>query len=167
MMRIILIFLLLCTPALAHDPSHRELNEWFNRLAYGKGLCCSFADGSVVSDVDWESHDGHYRVRLEGRWVDVPDDAVSPSRTAPAELWFGPTRPIAGPIIRVLKFGASCPAAWAKGAGSGPRLFVSPMLIFPPYKLVEKINMAHRQPIAGAAGPAGFASCAPARSPLA
>jgi hypothetical protein len=63
MMRIVLIFLLLCTPALAHDPSHPELNEWFNRLASGKGLCCSFADGSVVSDVDWESKDGHYRVR--------------------------------------------------------------------------------------------------------
>ena len=59
MMRIILIFLLLCTPAHAHDPSHPELNEWFNRLASGKGLCCSFADGFVVSDVDWESKDGH------------------------------------------------------------------------------------------------------------
>jgi hypothetical protein len=76
MMRIVPIFLLLCTPALAHDPSHPELNEWFNRLASGKGLCCSFADGFVVSDVDWESKDGHYRVRLEGRWIDVPDDAV-------------------------------------------------------------------------------------------
>src|ERR1700720_1444405 len=43
------------------------------------------------------------------------------SLTAPAELWFGPTRPIEGPIIRALKFGASCPAAWARGAGSGPR----------------------------------------------
>ena len=65
MMRIVLIFLLLCTPAYAHDPSHPELNEWFNRLASGKGLCCSFADGFVVSDVDRESKDGHYRVRLE------------------------------------------------------------------------------------------------------
>jgi len=57
-MRIILVFLLLCPPALAHDPSHPELNEWFDRLASGKGLCCSFADGFVVSDVDWESKDG-------------------------------------------------------------------------------------------------------------
>jgi len=63
--RIVLIFLLLCTPALAHDPGHPELDEWFNRLASGKGLCCSFADGFAVSDVDWESKDGHYRVRLE------------------------------------------------------------------------------------------------------
>jgi hypothetical protein len=38
MMRIIPVFLLLCMPALAHDPSHPELNEWFNRLASGKGL---------------------------------------------------------------------------------------------------------------------------------
>jgi hypothetical protein len=64
-MRIVLILLLLCSPALAHDPGHPELNEWFNRLASGKGLCCSFADGFAVSDVDWESKDGHYRVRLE------------------------------------------------------------------------------------------------------
>jgi hypothetical protein len=89
MMRIVLIFLLLCTPALAPDPSHPELNEWFNRLASGKGLCCSFADGSVVSDVDWESNDGHYRVRLEGRWVDVPDDAVitEPNRAGRTMVW--------------------------------------------------------------------------------
>src|SRR5260370_691466 len=32
-MRIVLIFLLLCSPALAHDPGHPELDEWFNRLA--------------------------------------------------------------------------------------------------------------------------------------
>jgi hypothetical protein len=89
MMRIVLIFLLLCTPALAHDPSHPELNEWFNRLASGKGLCCSFADGLVVSDVDWESKDGHYRVRLEGRWIDVPDDAVitEPNRAGRTMVW--------------------------------------------------------------------------------
>jgi hypothetical protein len=88
-MRIVLIFLLLCTPALAHDPSHPELNEWFNRLASGKGLCCSFADGFVVSDVDWESKDGHYRVRLEGRWIDVPNDAVitEPNRAGRTMVW--------------------------------------------------------------------------------
>jgi hypothetical protein len=29
-----------------------------------------------VSDVYWETHDGHYRVRLDNQWIDVPDDAV-------------------------------------------------------------------------------------------
>jgi hypothetical protein len=57
-MRIVLIFLLLCSPALAHDASRPELNEWFNKLASGRGLCCSFADGFAVSDVDWESKGG-------------------------------------------------------------------------------------------------------------
>jgi len=42
----------------------------------------------------------------------------SPSRTVRAELWFGP---FAGPILRVLKFGASSPAAWARARGLGPR----------------------------------------------
>jgi hypothetical protein len=96
MMRIVLIFLLLCSPALAHDPSHPELNEWFNRLASRKGLCCSFVDGFAVSDVDWESKDGHYRVRLEGRWIDVPDDAVitEPNRAGRTMVW--PYRAVRG-----------------------------------------------------------------------
>jgi len=33
------------------------------------------ADGQSVADPDWESKDGHYRVRLENNWIDVPDDA--------------------------------------------------------------------------------------------
>ena len=54
-----------------------------------KGPCCSDADGSVVSDVDWESKDGHYRVRLEGQWIDVPDDAVItvPNRAGRTMVW--------------------------------------------------------------------------------
>jgi hypothetical protein len=36
-MRIVLIFLLLCTPALAHDPSHPELNEWFTDSLPARG----------------------------------------------------------------------------------------------------------------------------------
>ena len=55
MMRIVLIFVLLCSPAVAHDPSRPDLNNWFDHLASGKGLCCSFADGFAVSDVDWEA----------------------------------------------------------------------------------------------------------------
>jgi hypothetical protein len=89
MMRTVLIPLLLCSPALAHDAGHPELNEWFNRLASGRGLCCSFADGFAVSDVDWESKDGHYRVRLENNWIDVPDDALitEPNRVGRTMVW--------------------------------------------------------------------------------
>jgi len=84
-----LILLLLCTPALAHDANHPELNSWFDHLASGKGLCCSFADGFVVADPDWDSKDGHYRVRLDNEWIDVPDDAVitEPNRTGRTMVW--------------------------------------------------------------------------------
>ena len=64
----------------ARDPDGRYANSplklWFDHLASGKGLCCSMADGEIVADPDWESKDGHYRVRLENNWTDVPDDAV-------------------------------------------------------------------------------------------
>jgi len=73
------------------------LKEWFNKLASGKGLCCSFADGVSVADVDWDtggnrdtqSEGGHYRVRLNGQWIDVPDAAVvtEPNKFGPAVVW--------------------------------------------------------------------------------
>jgi len=42
-----------------------ELHAWFERLASGKGLCCSFAGGTAISDADWHVKDGHYRVRID------------------------------------------------------------------------------------------------------
>ena len=44
--------------------ANSPLKPWFDRLASGKGLCCSFADGFSVQDVDWDTQDGHYRVRI-------------------------------------------------------------------------------------------------------
>jgi len=52
------------------------LKKWFDGLASGKGPCCSDADGTALSDVDWEAKDGHYRVRIDGAWWLVPDEAV-------------------------------------------------------------------------------------------
>ena len=65
--------------ALARDDgryANSPLKSWFDRLASGKGLCCSFADGFRVDDVDWNTQDGQYRVRLNGEWIVVPDNAV-------------------------------------------------------------------------------------------
>ncbi|HVQ67970.1 MAG TPA: hypothetical protein VMT08_10745 [Bradyrhizobium sp.] len=83
--------------ALARDDGRyadSPLKSWFDSLRSAKGLCCSDADGSVVSDVDWESKDGHYRVRLEGQWIDVPDDAVItvPNLAGRTMVW-----PVKGP----------------------------------------------------------------------
>ena len=72
------------------------LHDWFEHLASGRGLCCSFADGYVVQDADWETKDGHYRVRVpkfasseDGIWVDVPDEAVitEPNRAGRTMVW--------------------------------------------------------------------------------
>jgi len=65
------------------------LKPWFDTLKSGRGLCCSDADGFAVADPDWESLDGHYRVRLEGEWVMVPDDAVitEPNRAGRTMVW--------------------------------------------------------------------------------
>ncbi|GGI28514.1 hypothetical protein [Bradyrhizobium guangdongense] len=78
-----------------------ELKAWFDGLRSGKGPCCSDADGSAISDSDWESKDGHYRVRIprlgyviEGKpqelvWVDVPEEAVisEPNRVGRTMVW--------------------------------------------------------------------------------
>ncbi|MFT4121717.1 hypothetical protein [Bradyrhizobium sp.] len=78
-----------------------ELKAWFDGLRSGKGPCCSDADGSAISDSDWESKDGHYRVRVprygyvsDGQqqelvWVDVPEEAVisEPNRVGRTMVW--------------------------------------------------------------------------------
>jgi hypothetical protein len=77
-----------------------ELHQWFEGLRSGKGPCCSDADGTAVSDVDWETAGGHYRVRLDNQWVDVPDDAVitEPNRIGRTMVW--PIRGYLGTTIR-------------------------------------------------------------------
>lgn len=80
-------------PAHARDPDGRyataPLHDWFNKLASGKGLCCSFADGVAIEDPDIDVKGGHYRVRLNGEWFDVPDDAVitEPNLIGRAFVW--------------------------------------------------------------------------------
>jgi len=69
--------------------SNSPLKEWFDRLASRNGLCCAFTDGVSVQDVDWDTQDGHYRVRIQGECIGVPDAAVvtEPNRFGPAVVW--------------------------------------------------------------------------------
>ena len=89
----LLMLPLAADPGEARDPDGRYANsplkQWFDSLKSGKGPCCSDADGSAVSDADWETKDGKYRVRLEGRWWTVPDDAVitEPNRAGRTMVW--------------------------------------------------------------------------------
>jgi hypothetical protein len=91
---VMLLMVVASPPSYARDRgqfpnSTAEMKAWFDGLRSGKGPCCSDADGSAVSDVDWESHDGHYRVRIEGQWIDVPDEAVitEPNRVGRTMVW--------------------------------------------------------------------------------
>lgn len=82
-----------CTPANARDDgryAQSPLKPWFDSLKSGRGPCCSDADGSAVSDADWETaKDGHYRVMILGEWWDVPDEAVikEPNRAGRTMVW--------------------------------------------------------------------------------
>lgn len=78
MVLFILILLLIGSRSRAHDHNRPSLDSWYQTLNSGKGLCCGGpkVDATVLTDVDWETKGGHYRVRIEGEWHDVPDDAV-------------------------------------------------------------------------------------------
>ena len=93
--------LIVARPAHARDDgkfTNSSLKSWFDQLASGKGLCCSFADGVSVQDVDWDTAtvadaggQSHivYRVRLNKQWIVVPPEAVvtEPNKFGPAVVW--------------------------------------------------------------------------------
>jgi len=85
-------------PARDLDGSYKNspLHDWFEHLASGKGRCCSDADGHIVEEADWETRNGHYRVRVpkapnskDTIWVEVPDAAVitEPNKAARTMVW--------------------------------------------------------------------------------
>ena len=75
--------------------ANSRLKSWFEHLSSKKGLCCSVADGLSVEDPDWRPISEsakprvHYRVRINGPWIDVPDDAVitGPNPIGKAMVW--------------------------------------------------------------------------------
>jgi len=94
------LFGLMTWPAPGHDLEGRDknspLHDWFEHLASGIGRCCSDADGHIVEEADWETKNGHYRVRVPKApnskstiWVEVPDAAVitAPNRAARTMVW--------------------------------------------------------------------------------
>lgn len=70
--------------------ANSPMKPWFESLRNKDGVqCCDVADGMALSDVDWDTRDGHYRVRLDEQWVMVPDDRVitQPNRVGRAIVW--------------------------------------------------------------------------------
>jgi hypothetical protein len=89
--------------AMARDDgryANSPLKPWFDSLKSGRGPCCSNADGIAVADPDWDLQGSHYRVRLDGEWIVVPDDAVitEPNRAGRTMVW--PIKGTLGTSIR-------------------------------------------------------------------
>jgi hypothetical protein len=88
-----MVLLLVVPHARARDLDGRHaqspLKSWFDKLKSGRGPCCSNYDGLTITDADWNTDNGRYRVRIEGHWIVVPDDAdvTEPNRYGPAVVW--------------------------------------------------------------------------------
>ena len=76
------------------------LKSWFDSLRSGKGPCCSDADGFALSDPDWESKGGHYRVRVDNERIDVPDDAVITEPNQAGRTMVCPSRDLSETSVR-------------------------------------------------------------------
>ena len=68
-----------------------EIRQWMEGLtdAQGRG-CCATADGFQPDEVEWDTRENHYRVRIAGAWLVVPDGAVihEPNRLGYAVVWY-------------------------------------------------------------------------------
>lgn len=88
---IVLVLVLSIHPIRAHDRNRPGLDGWYAGLKSGKGPCCGgpSIDATTLDGPDWETKDGLYRVRLKGRWYDVPADAVvnEPNRDGRTLVW--------------------------------------------------------------------------------
>lgn len=86
----LLFFIMLIGASRAHSPERPDLNGWFAGLkSINKDPCCEGSDAAVLKDSDWEAKDGHYRVFIEGRWWDVPEEAVvtGPNKFGRTMVW--------------------------------------------------------------------------------
>lgn len=87
---IVLAHMLLPRPAAAHDRERPDLDDWYHGLHSDAGAwCCEGKEAIHLADIDWESKDGHYRVRVDGQWWDVPEGAVisAPNRDGRPLVW--------------------------------------------------------------------------------
>jgi hypothetical protein len=86
-----------------------EIRTWIESLADGKGVpCCATADGAVPEEFTWDIGANHYRVKVYGKWVTVPDAAVikGSNRLGHAVVWIAYDDPVfeSEPILSVRCF---------------------------------------------------------------
>lgn len=84
-----LVFLIsaLVGRAEAHDHNHPDLNGWFRSLhSKGGAWCCN---GDDAEEAEWDTAGDKYHVRIDGEWIDVPDEAIveGPNKVGVAKVW--------------------------------------------------------------------------------
>ena len=75
----------------------QDIRKWIESLANRKGVpCCATADGTVPDQFTWDIGANHYRVKVYGQWVAVPDDAVikGANRLGHAVVWIAYDDPV-------------------------------------------------------------------------
>jgi len=68
-----------------------EIHHWVLDLKNGNGVaCCATADGWRPQLVEWDTTKKGYKVMIEDKWVEVPDNAVirGPNKLGHAEVWY-------------------------------------------------------------------------------
>ncbi|WLB49244.1 hypothetical protein QIH93_15120 [Bradyrhizobium ottawaense] len=73
--------------ARAHDHNHPNLDGWFKSLhSKGGAWCCN---GDDAEEAEWDTAGGKYRVKIDGQWIDIPDEAIveGPNRVGGARVW--------------------------------------------------------------------------------
>ena len=85
------IAMIISSPLWGHSHDRPGLDDWYSGLKSGRGPCCDGPgkDAKYLESDDWESNGGHYRVRLYGKWIDVPDEAVlkEPNKDGRTRVW--------------------------------------------------------------------------------
>ena len=88
------VVLALMTPVLARDNGQfsnvpPDVRAWFKTVRSKNGtLCCDIADGHRT---DYDMRASHYYVPIDGKWIQVPDDAVVENYgnpTGDAVVWY-------------------------------------------------------------------------------
>jgi hypothetical protein len=73
-----------------------QIQHWFQGLKAPDSMvpCCDLADGMSPNedDVEYDTKGDHYRVRIKGKWYDVPDSAVikQPNMYGRTVVWYYP-----------------------------------------------------------------------------
>ncbi len=74
----------------ARGQDRQGLREWFNSLRNQVNVqCCMDFDGRSLEEADWRIAGDKYQVSVEGKWIDVPPEALVtvPNRLGRAHLW--------------------------------------------------------------------------------